>query len=334
MLSITRRTFKKSCGILLFGVSLPLPFPALQADPPGYKKMTFAQDANGSTTVSQSPTPPKRDLTEGLLDLLNEPAATPDAPDASKARAAPAKSKNPAAAGSERRKVAADEVPDDQNSLPISPAARDASRDIEGEDIGANNPLNEVKRGMSTAADWLRKQTPVDQTQNLQQDIVAQLDQLIGELEKKSPQGSASNSASGATSRSNEMADAHTPNGTSPESASQSQSDLAHRADGPAGQDSNPSNEGERSKVQSHKSNRPGSDSSGENASHQDSPSSSGSMQRKDAVVDLNDPTALQRSAWGNLPDRVRDQMQSRMVERFLPGYREEIEAYYKALSK
>lgn len=51
-------------------------------------------------------------------------------------------------------------------------------------------------------------------------------------------------------------------------------------------------------------------------------------------IVDLNDPRALQRSAWGNLPERTREQMQSRMVERFLPAYREEIEAYYRALVK
>jgi hypothetical protein len=51
-----------------------------------------------------------------------------------------------------------------------------------------------------------------------------------------------------------------------------------------------------------------------------------------DTNVRLKDPTALQKSVWGHLPGRVRTQMESRMVEEFLPSYREQIEAYYRAL--
>lgn len=53
-----------------------------------------------------------------------------------------------------------------------------------------------------------------------------------------------------------------------------------------------------------------------------------------DVTVDMSDPRALQQSVWGQLPERVRQQMQSRMVERFLPSYREQIEAYFQALLK
>ena len=46
----------------------------------------------------------------------------------------------------------------------------------------------------------------------------------------------------------------------------------------------------------------------------------------------LTDPIDLQQSVWGHLPNRLRSQMQSRMVEQFLPGYREQLEDYYRAL--
>ena len=37
-------------------------------------------------------------------------------------------------------------------------------------------------------------------------------------------------------------------------------------------------------------------------------------------TVELADPKALQQDVWGQLPSRVRQQMQSRMVEQFLPA--------------
>lgn len=46
--------------------------------------------------------------------------------------------------------------------------------------------------------------------------------------------------------------------------------------------------------------------------------------------VKLKNPTAMQQDVWGHLPAKVRSQMQSRMVEEFLPSYREKIESYYR----
>ncbi len=48
--------------------------------------------------------------------------------------------------------------------------------------------------------------------------------------------------------------------------------------------------------------------------------------------LDRNDPTSLQNGVWGHLPERIRSRMQARMVEEFLPDYREQLEAYYRAL--
>lgn len=51
-----------------------------------------------------------------------------------------------------------------------------------------------------------------------------------------------------------------------------------------------------------------------------------------DMTVRTRDPAALQQNVWGHLPARVRSQMQSRMVEEFLPSYRSKIEQYYREL--
>jgi hypothetical protein len=44
------------------------------------------------------------------------------------------------------------------------------------------------------------------------------------------------------------------------------------------------------------------------------------------------DPGQLQRGVWGHLPDQIKSQLQARMAEQFLPTYREQLEAYYRAL--
>ena len=51
-----------------------------------------------------------------------------------------------------------------------------------------------------------------------------------------------------------------------------------------------------------------------------------------DMSVRTKDPSALQQNVWGHLPSKVRAQMESRMVEEFLPSYRAKIEEYYRSL--
>lgn len=268
-----------------------------------------------------------QDLTEGLLDLLNEPAANP-APDSSQHKdgaaspaAAPSAAKQgPKGTPNQQRQ------PDQSESRPLSD-----SRPT-GEDIGAPpaNPLAEVKLGMVTAADWLRSRSRIDETQSLQSDIVTRLDQLIGELQQQPSRGSASSSTSSAsdTSRNpgnlSEMPEGvarsqRSDQGSRPQEHAPPQVPDSETDGNPSAPDSSPS---------------PSPEGSGDSKAGPNGSPASGAMQSRNAVVELNDPTALQRSAWGQLPDRVRDQMQSRMVERFLPRYREEIEAYYRALAK
>lgn len=53
-----------------------------------------------------------------------------------------------------------------------------------------------------------------------------------------------------------------------------------------------------------------------------------------DSKVEAQDMHELVRAVWGNLPARVRQQMQSASVEQFLPKYERLIEEYYKRLAE
>lgn len=259
-------------------------------------------------------------LGEGLLDLLTEPPAVPAPPGQN------------ASAATKRVEVEAEQNPDRHPSSPTTAADESPGQAVSdlfpglmsrddnglGEDIGApgrhpldRHPLVDVQQEMRQAASWLRGQQPAEKTQGLQRDIVARLDQLIGDLQEQTPEPSP------ATSTSEQPAQARQPQ---PGKTREPSSKLAGNQQQPSAESAT-SPPAEPGDADSYAPDRQG-------------PPTAASGQRRDAVVDLNDPRALQRSAWGNLPDRVRDQMQSRMVERFLPSYRDEIEAYYRALVK
>lgn len=259
-----------------------------------------------NTAPAQPPTA-KRDLTEGLLDLLTEPSATEKSD-----RPAQPPTPSPRPASENTSKDGAS--PGLQSTL-VPDAARIDDTQI-GEDLGAlrQHPLAEVQLEMQTAAGWLRSRSSKEKTQDLQRNIVARLDQLIDDLEKQAPESSSSSA-----SLTNDVPQSKPSEQKRQTEPTGSRSQLAEATDRQTG-------------PRSSSSTQP--DAAGQNDPSPEGPSSERSQPGRNAIVDLNDPTALQRSVWGNLPDRVRDQMQSRMVERFLPSYREDIEAYYRALVK
>lgn len=266
------------------------------------------------TTAALAMDPPTKkkdgqsDLTEGLMDLLREPAKSQTAL-----------------------------APADQ------PGPTKQSPPLDGEDIGQGpaNPLAEVQLGMTTLAQWMRSQPDVARTKELQRDVVLRLDELIGQLEQQSssPSQSAASSSSSASessqaaqsqSQKSSSADPQSSaNGTNPNESPKGQrpnnSPSQQTADGKSGQKTESQNPSSRPP-------QPGQSDGGNNP--QPGQPGVSTMGSRNVTVDLNDPRALQRSAWGNLPERTREQMQSRMVERFLPPYRDEIEAYYRALAK
>jgi hypothetical protein len=185
-------------------------------------------------------------------------------------------------------------------NLPPKVELTPADVGLAGEDLGeaSANPLMSVRQSMLIAAGYLQKGVTNAETQQLQFNIVQRLDDIIHELENSPP-----------------------PN-RSPREQSQSQ----------------PANQQQQAGLQqpqsSQSAKRPGDDPSGEPGQPNGDPIDRSTVRSGGGVVELADPKSLQQSVWGQLPERVRQQMQSRMVEQFLPAYREQIEAYFQALLK
>ena len=255
------------------------------------------------------------DLTEGLMDLLREPANKQSPQKPGDQAGTPSKSNAP-------------------SIVPLTP-----------QELGklTSNPLAEVELGMSTLAGWLRGQPDASRTKELQRDVVLRLDEMIGELEKQSATQSSSSSSAGQSSSAQNQSSSNESSAARSASTSGAQSQPANQAasgdsqrQGKTGEPSNADpTAADKNQTQGPGSSRPGQSSGGNDPQSDQSLLGGVSPIRSRTVnVDLNDPRALQRSAWGNLPERMREQMQSRMVERFLPPYRDEIEAYYRALVK
>ena len=177
---------------------------------------------------------------------------------------------------------------------------------LDGEDLGeqAENPLAAVRQSMLIAAEYLKQGSAASETQLLQQNIVQRLDELINEIEsaqKRQKQSQQSSSSSAGEAQEPSQATPSAPPQTSPSSNS-----SASPAEQDDGTDPNTDPNTEPSVG-----NQPGETG-------------------RAAVGDV--PRALQENVWGQLPERVRKQLQSRRVEQFLPSHRQQIEAYFRAL--
>lgn len=177
---------------------------------------------------------------------------------------------------------------------PASPSAQSA----DARSMGANdsNPLALVRDNMHSAASMMQQGRSDLQTVKLQDEIVKRLDDLILQLEQQDQSMQRSSQKKQQQSQQSSSSEKQPPQTKTQSKQSQEKSDSATEKGNEAA----------------------------------DGPSSSG--KQANASVRTSDPAALQQSVWGHLPNRVRSQMQSRMVEEFLPSYRERIEAYYRAL--
>ncbi len=182
--------------------------------------------------------------------------------------------------------------------------------DMDGEDLGesSENPLRAVRQSMMIASAFLKNGSSPADTLQLQTDIVQRLDDIIRELEKSQSQSSQGQSSDNAQTQ------------NQPQQSAQQQ--ISEREKRRA-----------RQAVSNGDSTQESRDGTGAQVGD---PTVSGQEKAsaRDANVQLADPRSLQQNAWGQLPQRVRQQMQSRMVEQFLPAYREQIEAYFQALMK
>ncbi len=178
---------------------------------------------------------------------------------------------------------------------------------LDGEDLGEDqeNPLQAVRQSMLIAAAYLGREGANAHTMQLQSDIVRRLDDLISEMEK-------SQSSQNQSKKNTDQQSTLTPKPQQQNQPPQSQSSKPR-----PGESRDPKESQDQSPLQGEPENPP------------TQKGSAGGV-----AVELSDPKALQQDVWGQLPSRVRQQMQSRMVEQFLPAYREQIEAYFQALLK
>lgn len=192
--------------------------------------------------------------------------------------------------------------PSAPNQVPI-PAQSDSEQDLSLDPSLADHPLLIIRKNMRAAATHLNQGAVGNETRQLQVDIVQRLDSLIEEMRQAD--------SSRASQPQPQPQQQHSPEPQASESSSSSQ------------EQSTSSDAGETSDQ--HGDGQPTGSQSAQNRPSQAGPTAG-------VTVDLADPERLQQDVWGQLPEQVRQQMQSRMVERFLPSYRPQIEAYFRAL--
>lgn len=211
-----------------------------------------------------------------------------------------------------------DIVPTDSSADQKQKDSRDSGQRSFG---SSDNPLEVIHMGMLTASKYLKEGETGKTTQEVQNNVLSRLDELIALSEKQSrkpraPKPQANDSRSEQQSSETEKQDRSQTRRNAPQPKSSSKRNEQQTGEQPKGDRQNP--------------NQSESDS-------ETSPNNSGEDTRDgslDSKVAPGDPRSLQQGVWGHLPEKIRQQMMSRMVERFLPEYEASIEEYFRKLSE
>jgi len=205
--------------------------------------------------------------------------------------------------------------------------------------------LGRVAKNMGTSEDRLKNRDPGKTTQEIQDQIVKDLDELIKKSQEQNEkdcncQQSSSQSSSGTTSSQGSKSQARRraqKNGNQPKQES-GQQNASAKKDGQEKKDQAASDkkdasakkDGQGKKDQGTAANKKdGKDKQGKDASA--SASSGGgdsSAKKKNTVADLF------RDVWGHLPENKRQEMDAYSRERFMPRYDELLRQYYRTLSE
>lgn len=157
----------------------------------------------------------------------------------------------------------------------------------------AKGPLDAIHQSMVIAADFLNRGSSGTETQALQSDIVDRMDDIIQQMEKMQQESRNTNSTKNSE-----------PKGSN-----------APERQPTANQEPLP------------KERQVGSTQTAPNES-----SSAGTPEQSSLQQAFRNNRDLQEQVWGQLPERIRKQMRSKMVEQFLPSYREQIQDYFESL--
>lgn len=190
-----------------------------------------------------------------------------------------------------------------------------------GRSFGAGeNPFEVISLGMLTASKYLREGETGNTTQEVQNNVLMRLDELIEQSEKQSKKNKPSQSSS-SSQRSTKRQTSEQKQQR--QEANKQRSTQQNKSEG--GQDSEDQGDQQR------RSDKGENDDTESGMPTGNGPQTSDGS--RDGKTDLGDAKALQQGVWGHLPERIRQQMMSRMVEKFLPEYEASIEEYFRKLS-
>lgn len=192
----------------------------------------------------------------------------------------------------------------------------------------AESPLDFIQLGMRAASTYLREGETGKTAQEVQSNVLLRLDELIQQSEqqsaKKKRKSSSRQQKRKSQSQSREQKSDQSESSSSNNQPSQNQQQNSSKSD-------EMKDEGG--------SEQPGQEQGDPSQSDQQNPSDPGNLSgdnrdgMNENAAKPADPKSLQQGVWGHLPERIRQQMMSRMVEKFLPQYEASIEEYFRRLS-
>jgi hypothetical protein len=192
----------------------------------------------------------------------------------------------------------------------------------------AETPLDFIQLGMRAASTYLREGETGKTTQEVQSNVLLRLDELIQQSEQQSAQKKRKSSSRQQKRKSQSQ--------SREQKSDESESSRSNNQPSPNQQQSSSKSDEMKDEGGSE---QPGQEQGDPSQSDQQNPSAPGNLSgdnrdgANENATKLADPKSLQQGVWGHLPERIRQQMMSRMVEKFLPQYEASIEEYFRRLS-
>lgn len=205
-----------------------------------------------------------------------------------------------------------------------SPNSRSSSKTL----ADAESPLDFIQLGMRAASTYLREGETGKTTQEVQSNVLLRLDELIQQSEQQAAQKQRKSSSRQQKRKSQSQS----------RQQKQEDSESSSANNQPSQNEQQDSSQSDEMKEKDD-SQRPGQEPSDPSQSDQQNPSDPGNLSGENrdgnnsVTAKPSDPKSLQQGVWGHLPEKIRQQMMSRMVEKFLPQYEASIEEYFRRLS-
>lgn len=213
---------------------------------------------------------------------------------------------------------------------PTAPAKEGGAKpavEPDGEDIGEGpeNPLVEIGRQMQTVQDRIGQGQAEDDTLSMQRSIIQQLDDLIEKAKQQQQQQQQQNQNQNQQQQQQQQ---QQKNQQQQQQQNQQQQNQQQQSQSQQ-QQQQPQNGGAEPQPQEGDA-----EQMGQQENEQASESSDEVRDRDYELLPLEARGALIKEVWGQLPERVRQQLQNASVEKFLPKYERLTEDYFRRLAE